>query len=175
MTDSQLYLLLQIYNDAVSALSWKYQIRLKQDKPLKEYSWYEDLQNLYNIIHSLGAKPREYIGVQVNNYKPINKLARAVPTIRMMTSMKAVENWERSKAKPVTAKRLSNEYLIQASQKYMEDLMKANHIPNEEEFFKDPFMIQMVSKIFLVENPVFNRLMDSGYYSRFGLSRENFS
>lgn len=172
MTDSQLYLLLQIYNDAVSSISWKYQVRVKQDTPLKEHSWYPDLINLYNMVHSLGAKPRDYIRVQIINYKQPTKFSRVVPTLRMMTTVKAMETWEKSQAKPVEAKRLSVEFLNRASSKYMLDLMKANNLSSEEEFFKDPFLISQVSKSFLYSNPIFNRLLDEGYYSRFGLSRE---
>ena len=173
MTDLQLYLLLQIYNDAVSSISWKYQIKIKQDRPLKEYSWYEDLVNLHEIIHALGVKPRDYIRVQITSYKQPTKFSRVVPTIRMMTTVKAMETWEKSQAKPKEAKRLSAEYLIDASKKYMADLMKANGITEEEEFFKDPFLISQVSKSFLTVSPIFNRLLDEGYYSRFGLSKEN--
>lgn len=173
MTDSQLYLLLQIYNDTVSSISWKYQIRTKPDKLLKEYPWYEDLVNLYNIIHTLGAKPRDYIRVQITHYKQPTKFSRVVPTIRMMTTVKALETWEKSQAKPKEAKRLSNDYLIQASNTYMLGLMKANNLASEEEFFKDPFLISQVSKVFLLVNPIFVRLLEEGYYSRFGLSKEN--
>jgi hypothetical protein len=173
MTDSQLYLLLEIYNDVVATISWKHQIRVKPDKPLKSYPWYPDLVNLYNIVHTVGAKPREYIKVQLDNYKQPTKFSRVVPTIRMMTTVKAMETWEKSKEKPKAIPRLSDEYLIDLSIKYMHNLMVANSVPTDEDFFKDPFNLQVVSKSFLKVNPVFNKLLDEGYYSRFGLSRED--
>lgn len=173
MNDKTLYLLLQIYNDAICSIGWKYQIKLKEGQALSSYSWYNDLVNLYNIIHSLGVKPRDYVGFQVNTYKPPTKFGRKVPTIRMLTSLKAVEAWEKSQAKPVEARIMSDNDLILASKKYMLDLMHANNMSSEEDFFKDPFMLQMVSKSFLASNSTFMSILNSGYYSRFGLTREN--
>ncbi len=174
MNDRQLYLLLQIYNDAISTISWKYQIKLKEGQKLESYTWYKDLVNLYNIIHSLGIKPRAYITFQINNYKQPTKFSRMVPTIRMLTTMKALEDWEKANAAPVKAKILSEDYLIESSKKYMVDLMRANNIDSEEEFFKDPYLISMLSKCFLIKNPIFMSLLNSGYYSKFGLTRESF-
>ena len=175
MNDKQLYLLLQIYNDAISSIGWKYQIKLKEGQKLSSYTWYQDLINLYNIIHSLGVKPRDYVRFQVNNYKQPTKFSRMVPTLRMLTTMKAVEDWERSQGPPIEAKRLSDDYLIETSKKYMSDLMKANNISSEEEFFKDPYLISMLSRAFLVNNPTFMSLLNSGYYTKFGLTRESFA
>jgi hypothetical protein len=88
--------------------------------------------------------------------------------------MKALEDWEKANAAPVKAKILSEDYLIESSKKYMVDLMRANNIDSEEEFFKDPYLISMLSKCFLIKSPVFMSLLNSGYYSKFGLTRESF-
>ena len=173
MLDTQLYLLLDIYNDAVGTVSWKYQIRLKYKKALKNYPWYQDLVNLYNIIHSVGAKPREFIRLQLDNYNRPSKFSRAVPTIKMMTTFKAMEIWENSQKRVAPIPELSKEYLLQVSKKHMENLMRSNNIVSEEEFFKDPYLIQLVSKIFLAESPIVNKLLDEGYYFRLGFTREN--
>lgn len=169
VTDISLNLLLQLYNNAVGKVGWQYAIRLNGKRPFKEYPWYQDLINLYNILHYNKITPREYLTVQISHYKKATRFSRNVPSIRMMTTPAALEVWAQSQTR-VSAKPPSYDQLIVASTKYMQDLIHMNGLASEEEFFKDPFLIREVSRAFLNQNSTFKRLLSEGYYKEhFGL------
>ena len=167
--DSQLYLLLQLYNGAVGKVSWNYVVKVSPKKPFKEYPWYKDLVNLYNIIQSNGLKAREYLALQVSSYRRATRFSRVVPSIRMLTTPAALEVWSKSKER-VSAKAPSIDALDRLSEKYMRDLMQMNNLDSTEDFFKDPLLIREVSRDFLRKQPEFNRLLLAGYYKEhFGM------
>jgi hypothetical protein len=171
--DSKLYLLLQLYNGAVGKVSWNYAVKINKKKLFREHPWYDDLVNLYNIIHYNGIKARDYLAVQVSHYRKATRFSRSVPTIRMMTTPAALEVWSKSLER-TTAKPPSFSELVTSSEKYMRDLMQMNNLSSEEEFFKDPLLIREVSRAFLSQHPVFLRLLSEGYYKEhFGLENSD--
>jgi len=171
--DSKLYLLLQLYNGAVGKVSWNYAVKINKKKLFREHPWYDDLVNLYNIIHYNGIKARDYLNVQVTHYRKATRFSRSVPTIRMMTTPAALEVWSKSLER-TTAKPPSFSELVTSSEKYMRDLMQMNNLSSEEEFFKDPLLIREVSRAFLSQHPVFLRLLSEGYYKEhFGLENSD--
>ena len=171
--DSKLYLLLQLYNGAVGKVSWNYAVRLNKNKLFKEHPWYDDLVNLYNIIHYNGIRARDYLSVQVSHYRKATRFSRSVPTIRMMTTPAALEVWSKSLERTVV-KPPSFTELVSISEKYMKDLMHMNNLSSEEDFFKDPLLIREVSRAFLSQHPVFLRLLSEGYYKEhFGLENSD--
>ena len=171
--DSKLYLLLQLYNGAVGKVSWNYAVKVSKNKLFKDHPWYDDLVNLYNIIHYNGLKARDYLAVQVSHYRKATRFSRTVPSIRMMTTPAALEVWSKSLERTF-AKPPSFAELVNISDKYMRDLMHMNHITSEEDFFKDPLLIREVSRAFLSQHPVFLRLLAEGYYKEhFGLENSD--
>jgi hypothetical protein len=167
--DSKLNILLQIYNSEVGRISWNYTVKVSPKKLFKQHPWYQDLVNLFNIVYHNNLKARDYIHVQVTNYRKATRFSRTVPTIRMMTTPAALEVWEKSQTR-ITAQAPTYPMLIRISEQYMKDLMTMNNIGSEEDFFKDPLLIREVSRAFLSQHPIFMRLLSEGYYkTHFGL------
>lgn len=162
--NKRLQFLLQLYNEQVSLIDKKLQLRAKKEAKLEENNFYPELVILNNTITTLKAKPRDYISYQFRIYKKSHFSARKFPSIRMISSSKSAERWIAHLSKTNNAPDI--ESLLNHSRQTMQDLMKSNAIGSEREFFEVPFFVSEMAPVFLKQNETFQQLVKEGYYEK---------
>ena len=174
ISNSDVALIANVYNDIVGRIDpFKYRLDMRGDFTKK--SWYNDVVQLIRTMAGVGAKPRIYIQAQITEYRKPMFRARQLPTIRMMASPAGIDRYNKYCAernspsiKPYV---VSEEDMINMSKTQMDFLMKRLNIDSEEQFFKDIYLVNQLSKVFVKKHPVFQKLSEEGYYYKtYGVS-----
>jgi hypothetical protein len=168
VSDDDLLLLASVYNDCLSKID-PFRYNLKFTDGFRNKPWYNDLLSLLRVINKLGAKPREYIQAQLNEYKPALKLSRRVPTIRMMASDEGIERYNsylgkrgRGESTVVIVKANMMEFADVALHK----MMATYKIDTVQDIFKDPFLMRQLPLQYVKKHPAYVELCNSHYYEK---------
>lgn len=173
ISETDIALIAHIYNDCLERID-PFKYRLSLDKTFTKKPWYKDMFNLVRVITSIDAKPREYIQAQISEYvKPI-KRSREIPTIRMMASPSGIDRYKRYCKRhgklPSNDMRITSKELAVFSSHQLSKVLKTNNL-TEEQFFKDPYLIAQLSRVFVENHPVFRHYEEMGFYKKaFGVS-----
>jgi hypothetical protein len=168
--EERLVILLDYYNLFVDRISPIKKLRPRKNIPFSENYYYDDLKKLEYVIKVLNTTPQKYLEFQFRKWRAPFRLARQFPALSYLSSPVAIEKYIRSLG-PSEENLVDNLAMLTFSAKHMQDLMSANNISSEEEFFKDPLFLSEVSEEFLSSNETFMELLNSGYYENtFGLT-----
>lgn len=140
-----------------------------------EVTKYDDGKKVLDLIHKLGASPRDFVLAQIFEYSRKNKKAAEVPTIKMMAAPAAIDRWsnymiKRGKLQEIRPK---EQEIMDYNNDHVSKIMVANSISSLEEFFKDPYCVAQLSKNYVLNHPVFKKLNSEDYYSKNGFSVED--
>lgn len=177
ITESDVALIANLFNDCIAKIDpFRFRLDLNGDFTMKP--WYKEIITLIRLMTKIEAKPRLYIQAQITEYRKPCKSSREVPTIKMMCSPAGIDRYQRFLEKmgmtPDKVHRISQEEMADFSKSQMETIMKRLNIPNEQEFFKDPYLVAQLSKSYVQSNPVFQELATSGFYQKkFGVDPDN--
>lgn len=169
ITESDVALVANIFNDCIAKIDpFRFRLDLSGNFTMKP--WYKEIITLIRLMTKIEAKPRLYIQAQITEYKKPCKSSREVPTIKMMCSPAGIDRYQRFLEKmgmtPDKVHKVSQEEMVDFSKSQMKAIMKRLNIPNEQEFFKDPYLVAQLSKSYVQSNPVFQELASSGFYKK---------
>lgn len=176
ITESDVALVANLLNDCIAKIDpFRFRLNLNGDFTMKP--WYKEIITLIRLMNKIEAKPRLYIQAQIAEYRKPCKIAREVPTIKMMYSPAGIDRYQRflDKMGMTSSKyhKVTVEEMMDFSKTQMVTIMKRLNIPNEQEFFKDPYLVAQLSASFVKNNLNFIKLESEGFYKKkFGITGE---
>jgi hypothetical protein len=167
ISNSDVALIANVYNDIVGRIDpFRYRLDMRGDFTKK--LWYNDVVQLIRLMTGIGAKPRIYIQAQITEYrKPMFK-SRQLPTIRQMASPAGIDRYnkycEERNTPTIKPYVVTEADMMSMSKIQMDHLMKRLNIETEELFFKDIYLVNQLSRVFVKKHPVFQQLVKENYY-----------